>query len=107
MSELPFSDRSLGRRPSVTLFQRGTACFRLKAQRSNSEIDLCSNRFELFDVRNTSAHRKRLTTGEEIPGRELAGQIPQVKILGDLSARRQCAKQAQGSQCHTERATQR
>ena len=30
-----------------------------------------------------------------------------VKILGDLFARRQCAKQAQGSQCHTERATQR
>ena len=25
----PFNDRSLGRRPSVTLFQRGTACFRL------------------------------------------------------------------------------
>ena len=107
MSEPPFSDRSLGRRPSVTLFQRGTACFRLKARRSNSEIDLCSNRFELCDVRNTSAHRKRLTTGEDVSGRELVGQIPQVKILGDLSARRQCAKQAQGSQCHTERATQR
>ena len=83
MSEPPFSDRSLGRRPSVTLFQRGTACFRLKARRSNFEIDLCSNRFELCDVRNTSAHRKRLT-------RELVGQIPQVKILGDLSAHRQC-----------------
>ena len=61
----PLPDRSLGRRPSVTLFQRGTACFRLKARRSNSEIDLCSNRFELCVVRNTSAHRKRLTTGEE------------------------------------------
>ena len=107
MSEPPFTDQSLGRRPSVTLFQRGTACFRLKARRSNFEIDLCSNRFKLCDLRNTSAHRKRLTTGEDVSGRELVGQIPQVKIIGDLSARRQCAKQAQGSQCLTERATQR
>ena len=58
-------------------------------------------------MRNTSAHRKRLTTGEDVSVRELVGQIPQVKILVDLSARRQCAKQAQGSQCHPERATQR
>ena len=81
MSQRPFSDRSLGRRPSVTLFQRGTACFRLKARSSNSEIDLCSNRFELCAVRNTSAHRKRLATGEDVSGRELVGHLPgQVKI---------------------------
>ena len=32
-------------------------------------------------MKNTSAHRKRLTTGEDVSGRELVGQIPQVKIL--------------------------
>ena len=97
----------LGSSPFGSSLPAWDCLFPLKVQRSNSEIDLCSNRFELCDVRNTSAHRKRLTTGEDVSGRELVGQILQVKILGDLSARRQCAKQAQGSQCLTEHATQR
>ena len=54
-------------------------------------------------MRNTSAHRKRLTTSEDVSGRELVGQIPHVKILGDLSGRRQCAMQYHTEICNKER----
>ena len=48
MSEPPFSDRSLGRRPSVTLFQRGTACFRLVKDRFLGRRPLLSHSVGVF-----------------------------------------------------------